>query len=211
MLGAKSKMYDVKIYFVRGTKKNVRVYENNNSNETYTRYTLEVQAVSCDEMFVCLTPVCNECQTSPLTVAKCIREHITNSTKCPVSAGLGWHTRNIICLLSKIWSWKLPKSQKILCLSNISNEKKFRDVSNCFNIKCQYKKSPFLFIVSYSRIASSSAGPNLLVARLVTRRAKPDGQCYIEQDDVAEFMAEQRISDLPGQCLFVLVSFYFLH
>lgn len=41
-------------------------------------------------------------------------------------------------------------------------------------------------------------GPNLLIARLATRKAKPDGQFIVGEEQVAEFIADQKLSDLPG-------------
>ncbi|XP_022662442.1 DNA repair protein REV1-like [Varroa destructor] len=41
-------------------------------------------------------------------------------------------------------------------------------------------------------------GPNMLIARLATKKAKPDGFCYISQDQVAEFVSDKKVSDIPG-------------
>ena len=41
-------------------------------------------------------------------------------------------------------------------------------------------------------------GPNLLIARLATKKVKPDGLCYIRQEEVADFMADKKVSDIPG-------------
>jgi len=46
--------------------------------------------------------------------------------------------------------------------------------------------------------ASIGMGPNRLMARLATRRAKPDGLYHVPQRSVAEFVRGQRVSDLPG-------------
>uniref|UniRef100_A0A914W2G8 DNA repair protein REV1 n=1 Tax=Plectus sambesii TaxID=2011161 RepID=A0A914W2G8_9BILA len=93
-------------------------------------YTLNIRAVSCDEMYIDLTELCRDSSISdPLKVVAVIRQQIADETGCSASAGLG---------------------------------------------------------------------PNMLVARLATRRAKPNGQFYVPQKDVHSFMAEQRIADLPG-------------
>lgn len=38
----------------------------------------------------------------------------------------------------------------------------------------------------------------MLVARLATRKAKPNGQYYVTSDEVCQFMKKQKIEDLPG-------------
>ena len=42
------------------------------------------------------------------------------------------------------------------------------------------------------------AGGNLLLARMATRKAKPDGQYCISSDSVLEFISSQPAADLPG-------------
>lgn len=46
--------------------------------------------------------------------------------------------------------------------------------------------------------ASIGIGPNLLIARLATRKAKPNGQFRVKAEEVDQFMTVQRIEDLPG-------------
>ena len=46
--------------------------------------------------------------------------------------------------------------------------------------------------------ASTGLGPNLLLARLATRLAKPDGQFRVAKAEVADFIRQQPIGDLPG-------------
>jgi len=46
--------------------------------------------------------------------------------------------------------------------------------------------------------ASTGLGPNLLVARLATRLAKPDGQHRVLKADTEEFIRQQPVGDLPG-------------
>ena len=46
--------------------------------------------------------------------------------------------------------------------------------------------------------ASIGIGPNLLIARLATRKAKPNGQFHVKVDEIDKFMAIQKIEDLPG-------------
>ncbi|CAG0916673.1 unnamed protein product [Notodromas monacha] len=46
--------------------------------------------------------------------------------------------------------------------------------------------------------ASAGLGQNMLIARLATRLAKPNGQFYVEDDEACEFMKDQTVRDLPG-------------
>ncbi|RUP45435.1 hypothetical protein BC936DRAFT_148187 [Jimgerdemannia flammicorona] len=46
--------------------------------------------------------------------------------------------------------------------------------------------------------ASIGIGRNILVARMATKKAKPNGHFYCKPADVAEFLAEQGVDDLPG-------------
>ncbi|CAF0732253.1 unnamed protein product [Adineta steineri] len=93
-------------------------------------YTLDVEAVSCDEMYVDLTELIIYLKPlHPLTFVSLLREEIQLNTKCPCSAGLA---------------------------------------------------------------------SNMLLARLATRQAKPNGQCYIEKGYEQEFISKQKIIDLPG-------------
>ncbi|XP_077982808.1 DNA repair protein REV1-like [Glandiceps talaboti] len=46
--------------------------------------------------------------------------------------------------------------------------------------------------------ASAGLASNILLARMATRVAKPNGQYYLEHDDVKEFIKTQPIKDLPG-------------
>lgn len=46
--------------------------------------------------------------------------------------------------------------------------------------------------------ASAGIGPNLLLSRLATKRAKPNGQFRILQTESVEFVANLPVGDLPG-------------
>ncbi|CAF1240544.1 unnamed protein product [Rotaria sp. Silwood1] len=97
---------------------------------TVLSYTLDVEAVSCDEMYVDLTELILYLKPlHPLTFVSLLREEIQLNTKCPCSAGLA---------------------------------------------------------------------SNMLLARLATRQAKPNGQIYIEKGYEQEFILKQKILDLPG-------------
>ena len=41
-------------------------------------------------------------------------------------------------------------------------------------------------------------GSNVLLARLATRRAKPDGQFHVLPEDASNFIKDHAVSDLPG-------------
>ena len=47
-------------------------------------------------------------------------------------------------------------------------------------------------------VASVGSGPNRLIARLATKRAKPDGAYHVAQRDAAGFLAGLSAEDLPG-------------
>lgn len=93
-------------------------------------YTLEVEAVSCDEMYVDLTELILALKPMhPLTFVSYLRDKIQKETNCPCSAGLG---------------------------------------------------------------------SNMLLARLATKHAKPNGQYYVERGFEQEFIGKQKLIDLPG-------------
>ena len=45
---------------------------------------------------------------------------------------------------------------------------------------------------------SAGMAENMLLARMATRKAKPDGQYYLPREEVASFLACQKVHDLPG-------------
>ncbi|XP_057290303.1 DNA repair protein REV1-like [Hydractinia symbiolongicarpus] len=47
-------------------------------------------------------------------------------------------------------------------------------------------------------IASCGIGNSILIARLATKQAKPNGKCYVSMADVPEFIKHQNVKDLPG-------------
>ncbi|XP_014483822.1 PREDICTED: DNA repair protein REV1 [Dinoponera quadriceps] len=57
--------------------------------DTVASYTLNIEAVSCDEMYVDCTKVLEASELSPLEFASVIREEIKRKTGCPVSTGFG--------------------------------------------------------------------------------------------------------------------------
>ncbi|CAD5209999.1 unnamed protein product [Bursaphelenchus okinawaensis] len=95
-----------------------------------SKYTLDIRAVSCDELYIDLTSLCKKMKISdPLKVVKVIRDDIEATTHCTASAGLG---------------------------------------------------------------------PNMLIARLATKKAKPNGQFYVNQKESSNLVKNVKISDLPG-------------
>lgn len=92
-------------------------------------YTLDIEAVSCDEMYVDISQILKESGCDVEQWATHIRKEITEETGCPCSTGFGG---------------------------------------------------------------------NRLQARLATKRAKPNGQFYLRDEEVEEFMTEMNVADLPG-------------
>lgn len=57
--------------------------------DTLTQYTLDVEAVSCDEMYVNLTEILKETHLTVDEFVTHVRQEISTKTKCPCSAGVG--------------------------------------------------------------------------------------------------------------------------
>ena len=45
---------------------------------------------------------------------------------------------------------------------------------------------------------SAGLAPNPLLARLATKKAKPNGHLYLTPEDVASFLSDIPVGDLPG-------------
>ncbi|XP_076765425.1 rev1 DNA directed polymerase isoform X1 [Xylocopa sonorina] len=97
--------------------------------DTVASYTLDIEAVSCDEMYADCTKILQESGLTPMEFATIIRQEIKEKTGCPVSTGFG--------------------SSKLL-------------------------------------------------ARLATRKAKPDGQFHIQQNNINDCISTLNVQDLPG-------------
>ncbi|XP_038061911.1 DNA repair protein REV1-like [Patiria miniata] len=97
--------------------------------ETVASYTHEIEAVSCDEMFVDVTSILEDTGATPLDLARVLRQEIKEKTQCNASAGLA----------------------------------------------C-----------------------NILLARMSTRKAKPNGQFFLASEDAMDFMKHQPVKDIPG-------------
>ncbi|KAK9507032.1 hypothetical protein O3M35_008863 [Rhynocoris fuscipes] len=96
---------------------------------TVLRYTLDIEAVSCDELYADCTELLSNVSMDPMEFASILRAEIKEKTGCPCSVGFGG---------------------------------------------------------------------NRLLARLATKKAKPNGQFYLKDDDVVELMFSLPVSELPG-------------
>ena len=57
--------------------------------DTVAQYTLDIQAVSCDEMLVDLSEIIQECSISPHDFAQVLRQEMRDKTDCNASVGIG--------------------------------------------------------------------------------------------------------------------------
>lgn len=66
------------------------------------KYTLDIEAVSCDEMYVDLTSLCQSTGVPVMDFVRLVRNEIQATTKCPCSAGVGANRQvsltNCICV-----------------------------------------------------------------------------------------------------------------
>ncbi|KAH9499338.1 deoxycytidyl transferase [Bulinus truncatus] len=92
-------------------------------------YTHDIEAVSCDEMFIDATEILTDTGATALEFASVLRTEMMDKTGCPASVGIG---------------------------------------------------------------------PNILLAKLATRKAKPNGQYKVELKDAKGFIQEFSVRDLPG-------------
>lgn len=95
-----------------------------------SRYTIDIRAVSCDEMYIDLESLCKDIKVMDvMKIVSVIRDEIFRETGCPASVGIG---------------------------------------------------------------------SNMLLARLATRHAKPNGQFSVKDENVQDFMKKEKISFLPS-------------
>ena len=92
-------------------------------------FTLDIEAVSCDEMFVDIRKVLDDVDCDPETFAMFVRKEMKDLTECNSSVGIG---------------------------------------------------------------------PNILIAKLASKAAKPNGHLYVPQDGINAFMMKQSVTSLPG-------------
>ncbi|XP_033103900.1 DNA repair protein REV1-like [Anneissia japonica] len=97
--------------------------------EIVARYTHDIEAVSCDEMFVDISELLSDTKVTPLEFSSLLRNEIFKETKCNASVGIAH---------------------------------------------------------------------NILLARMSTRIAKPNGQHYLEVGQEVDFIKSQPVGDLPG-------------
>lgn len=96
---------------------------------TIAQYTLDIEAVSCDEMYVDCTELLSDMNVDVQSFGTMLREEIKSKTGCPCSTGFGG---------------------------------------------------------------------NRLQARLATKRAKPDGQFFLTEELIEDFIFDIKLRDLPG-------------
>jgi DNA repair protein REV1 len=53
-------------------------------------------------------------------------------------------------------------------------------------------------VFKFTRCCCVFVGSSILIARMATRIAKPDGQHYVATGDVATFILDKAVKDLPG-------------
>lgn len=53
--------------------------------------------------------------------------------------------------------------------------------------------------------ASAGIGPNKLIARIATTKAKPNGQSQILTSQISEILNDMEIASLPGEHLIILI------
>ncbi|XP_059172057.1 DNA repair protein REV1-like [Physella acuta] len=92
-------------------------------------YTHDIEAVSCDEMFIDCTDVLTDTGATAMEFAAVLRADMMDRTSCPASVGIG---------------------------------------------------------------------PNILLARLATRKAKPNGQYQVSVTEAKDFIKDQPVRNLPG-------------
>lgn len=63
------------------------------------RYTLDIEAVSCDEMYVDCTSLLNDIKLSPMEFATILREEIRKKTNCTCSTGFGENRLQVLFFL----------------------------------------------------------------------------------------------------------------
>ena len=72
-----------------------------------------------------------------------------------------------------------------------------------FENNCDYFLNDFSFFKKNFFI-----GSNILLARMATRKAKPDGQYHLKPEEVDDFIRGQLVTNLPGKYRASLFNFY---
>lgn len=73
----------------------------------------------------------------------------------------------------------------------------------------QYSSSCQFYMFKYLPIFITFIGSNILLARMATRRAKPDGQYHLKSEEVDDFIRNQLVIHLPG--MFIIAMLLFLY
>lgn len=66
----------------------------------------------------------------------------------------------------------------------------------------KFKERTFFFQELFFKFV---LGGNVLLAKMATKKAKPNGQFYLKGDDVMDFMKDQSVQNIPG-ILFQFIS-----
>ncbi|MFH4982473.1 hypothetical protein AB6A40_009182 [Gnathostoma spinigerum] len=77
-------------------------------------------------------------------------------------------------------------------LKNLCNDMHIIDVMSTVNVIRRHIQE------ETGCAASVGIGSSVLIARLATRHAKPNGQLLVRNSEIEEFIKKERISDLPG-------------
>lgn len=55
------------------------------------------------------------------------------------------------------------------------------------------------FLNNFCFVCFCFIGSNILLARMATRKAKPDGQYHLKPEEVDDFIRGQLVTNLPGE------------
>lgn len=114
---------------------------------------MDIEAVSCDEMFVDCTSLLAYTKVNVLEFASILRKEIQVCESINFCSNISWAVIN-----PDIFS---------------------QEITGC--------------------TCSTGFGPNRLIARLATKKAKPDGQYYVRSEQSKDFIGDVLVSELPGE------------
>jgi DNA repair protein REV1 len=134
------------------------------------RYTAAVQPLSCDEAYLDLTGL-----GEPDALVAALRADIVAATGCTASAGArALRRRRASCSATAVAQRFVGR--RFLCRHGTSHP-----------------------LPSFSLTHKAGIGPNLLLARIATGRAKPNGQLRVRPGaEALAFLDELRVSAIPG-------------
>ena len=84
------------------------------------------------------------------------------------------------------------------CVQPLSCDEAFMDVTGLGEPSALAESLRAAILKATACTVSVGIGPNLLLARLATKRAKPDGQHRMDDGDVMATVAGLTLGDLPG-------------